>query len=363
MNREVMSTNRQGISIIGVGARTPLGLNAASSAAAVRAGISAMHEHPSMIDRYGDPMIVTADVELTLEVSGVDRYISLALTAAIEALAPLRRSICGASFPVNVLIALPEDRPGNPHNLANSFIQGFGARLEKEIKIQEITCNSKGNAGGLACFENALSLIENGKSEFCLVGGVDSYQEPEILQWLDSLEQLHSENTIWGFCPGEGAGFCLLTSHMLADRLNLNTLIDLQSASWAMESNCIKMETVCIGEGLSETFKKTLSGLPQGCRISHTICDMNGEPYRANEYGFSLLRTASRFEEDAGFQTPADCWGDMGAASGPLFAMLAAFSSKNGYAMGPLTFLWASSEGGMRASALLNKHKFIKGVY
>jgi 3-oxoacyl-[acyl-carrier-protein] synthase I len=356
-----MSADRPGIPIIGVGARTPLGLNAASSAAAVRAGISAMHEHPNMIDRYGDPMIVTADAELTTELSGVDRLITMAINPAIEALAPLRGRI-GPTASVNVMIALPEDRPGGPDNLANSFLQGFEALLGKEIKIKEITCNTNGNAEGLACFEKALSLINNGSSEFCLVGGVDSYLEPETLEWLDSLEQLHSEKTIWGFCPGEGAGFCLLTSHNLADKLGLRASIELQSASSAMEPNRIKTETVCIGEGLSATFKKTLSVLPRESSVSYTICDLNGEPYRANEYGFAMLRNAGRFEEDAGFQTPADCWGDLGAASGPLFAMLASFSVGKGFPAGPLTFLWASSEGGMRASALLKARDSIRGV-
>jgi 3-oxoacyl-[acyl-carrier-protein] synthase-1 len=346
------TTFSSNIPIIGTGARTPLGLDAPSTAAAVRAGMSAMHEHPFMIDRYGDPMIVTADADLTVELGGVDRLITLALTPAIEALEPLPRRI-RTTVSVSVLVALPEDRPGRPRDLENIFLQGFGACLEKEIKVQEITCQAMGNAGGLACLENAQSLISSGASEYCLVGGVDSYLEPETLEWLDSQEQLHSEGTIWGFCPGEGAGFCLLTSHRLADRLDLHPSIELLSASRAIEPNLIKTETVCIGEGLSEAFRKVLSFLPQGCRVSQAICDMNGEPYRANEYGFAMLRTATRFEEGAGFETPADCWGDVGAASGPLFAVLASFSATKGYSAGPFTFLWASSEGGIRASALL----------
>src|SRR5262249_36403739 len=119
------------------------------------------------------------------------------------------------------------------------------------------------------------------------------------------------------------------------------------------EPNRIKTETVCIGEGLSQAFKKTLTFLPNGSRVNHTICDMNGEPYRGNEYGFAVLRSPGKFADDADFQTPADCWGDVGAASGPLFAILAAFASQKQYSPGPLTFLWASSEGGLRASALL----------
>jgi 3-oxoacyl-[acyl-carrier-protein] synthase-1 len=51
--------------------------------------------------------------------------------------------------------------------------------------------------------------------------------------------------------------------------------------------------------------------------------------------------------------TPADCWGDIGAASGPLFANLAVAAGLRGYAKGPRTLIWASSERGDRAAAVV----------
>jgi 3-oxoacyl-[acyl-carrier-protein] synthase-1 len=121
-----------------------------------------------------------------------------------------------------------------------------------------------------------------------------------------------------------------------------------------VEANCIHTDTVCIGEGLSAAFQQALAGLPSGnARVDHTICDMNGEPYRGNEFGFARLRSSGRFAAGSEFDTPADCWGDVGAASGPLFAILAAFAARKRYAPGPLTLLWASSQGGGRAAALL----------
>ncbi len=49
------------VSIIGVGARTAVGLTAASTAAAVRAGIAGMAHHAFMVDKAGAPMVVCAD--------------------------------------------------------------------------------------------------------------------------------------------------------------------------------------------------------------------------------------------------------------------------------------------------------------
>jgi 3-oxoacyl-[acyl-carrier-protein] synthase-1 len=80
---------------------------------------------------------------------------------------------------------------------------------------------------------------------------------------------------------------------------------------------------------------------------------MNGEPYRADEYGFTVTRTRERFEAASEFVAPADCWGDVGAASGPLLAVLAVVAHAKRYARGGASLLWASSDSGERAAALL----------
>jgi 3-oxoacyl-[acyl-carrier-protein] synthase-1 len=311
-----------------------------------------MGNHPFMIDKMGNSMVVCADFTLPIELAMTDRFLELALNPACEALRGLLER-CQAPPRVSVLLALPEQRPGVPEYFQNSFAERLAFALGPEIHIQELRCYPLGHAGGLYCIEQAMSLLQSGKSQFCLVGGVDSYLEPQTLEWLDDLEQLHSESTIWGFCPGEGAGFCLLTSVEVATSFGLPTTIEFLSAASAKEANPIKTETVCIGQGLSEAFKKSLAYLPSDNQVHHTICDMNGEPYRGNEYGFAVLRSPGKFADDADFMTPADCWGDVGAASGPLFAILAAFAAKKEYAPGRNTFLWASSETGLRAGALL----------
>ena len=343
---------RRSIRIVGIGARTPVGLSAPAAAAAVRAGVASMADHPFMIDKAGAPMVVCMDPALSAELGVADRILELALSSAREALAPVLERV--RKLPrIRIILALPEDRPRKPDGLVNTFAERFISALGTDIPVHELTYHSLGHAGGLYCMEEALSFINGGQGDLCLVGGVDSYFDAETLEWLDNLDQLHSESTIWGFCPSEGAGFCLLASSEFASAHGLSAPIEVLAAASATEPNRINTETVCIGEGLSEAFKKTLVSLPLSQQINHTICDMTGEPYRGNEYGFAMLRSARKFADEADFHTPADCWGDMGAASGPLFAMLATLAAKKGYNPGPFTFLWASSPGGLRSAALL----------
>jgi 3-oxoacyl-[acyl-carrier-protein] synthase-1 len=203
--------------------------------------------------------------------------------------------------------------------------------------------------------EEACRMIQTGKADFCIAGGVDSYLDPDTIEWLDHEEQLMSGENRSAFPPGEASGFCLLTSNQLAQRYNLPILASIVSITTAHEENRIKTETICIGEGLSAAFRKVCAGLklPEE-KISTIYCDMNGERYRNEEFVFTALRMQSAFIDVHDFIHPADCWGDVGAASGPLFAALAIISAQRGYAKGSRTLLWTSSEGGERSAAILH---------
>jgi 3-oxoacyl-[acyl-carrier-protein] synthase-1 len=196
-------------------------------------------------------------------------------------------------------------------------------------------------------------MLAEGKAELVLAGGVDSYLNAETLNWLDEGEQLHSEGNIYGFCPGEAAGFVLMATPQTARRLGLPGLIGIVATASAIEANLLKTTDICIGEGLGQAFEVVAQALGQGHAATRVICDMNGERYRANEYGMAALRVPRLFHNAAAFDTPADCWGDVGAASGPLHMCLAIEAEARGYATGPLTLVWGSSESGQRSAALL----------
>ena len=97
------------ICIVGVGAVTAVGLTAPSAAAAVRAGIAGFGEHPFMVDRQGEPMIVAAVPNLGNDSSGGDRFGQRAL-ALHEALLPLEahRRDTGS---IAMFVGLPPQRP------------------------------------------------------------------------------------------------------------------------------------------------------------------------------------------------------------------------------------------------------------
>ncbi len=343
------------VCVVGYGARTPLGLNALSSSAAVRASIGAVREHPFFVDKAGDPISVAMDSVLSPDLGGVERFAALAEPAIKEALAPLVDSGIDRR-PIMLFLGLPELRPGLPADLERELTRQL--REMQDLPPLRVTTISNGHSAGLMALQHAWLEIQAGRSPFCLVGGVDTYLEGETLEWLDEGRRLMSAQNRAGFVPGEGAGFCVVASTSVARQHGLDILAWVLSVATTSEENTLRMDTVCIGKGLTAAIVQATAGLSLPSeRVDFTYCDLNGERYRNEELTFALLRTQAAFADAIDNLTPADCWGDMGAASGPLFAMLAVASGQRGYAKGPRLLMCTSSEGGARSAALLHLPK------
>jgi 3-oxoacyl-[acyl-carrier-protein] synthase I len=338
------------VSVVSWGARTPLGYTAPPSAAAVRAGIAGFQEHPYIVDSAGQPM-VTAHAPYVTAVKHRERLLELLVPAIEEALAPLqlKKSI---SHPIALSLALPPPRAGHP-----SFAAEISVLLRQQVKgLASVTCFEVGHAAGALALQHALQQMGASPSGLHLVAGVDSYIDADTLEWLESQEQLHNagpEGNPWGFIPGEAAGCLLLATGKAAEHYQMPSRCKLLSLGIGNEQNRIKTDTVCIGKGLSDAFAQTLEHLPKDCKVAQVICDQNGEAYRADEYGFTILRHGERFRAGSDFQAPADCWGDVGAASLPLFIILTAEARERAYSLGKHYLLWASSESGERGAVLV----------
>jgi 3-oxoacyl-[acyl-carrier-protein] synthase I len=345
--------NGQPTDIVAFGASTSVGRDAWSSAAAVRAGIRGFRQHPYMIDTGGEPVRAAIAPWLDVEFSGVERFEALLFPAIDEAMAPISEARTGP-LRIALLLALPSPRPGLPTDLQPALVKAL--RDSYPDIVSQVVVFPNGHAAGFLALDVAARELTQAGLDACIVAGVDSYLEPETLEWLEAQDQLHGAGPMqnpWGFVPGEGAGTVLLMRPGIAERLHLNPLARVLSVGTAFEPKRMKSDKVCIGEGLTQAFRSALTALPGDAKISDIYCDMNGEPYRADEYGFASLRTSEAFYGMSDFVAPADCWGDVAAAGAPLHVMLAVVASAKGYARGNVACVWASSEGGERSAALL----------
>lgn len=341
-----------GACLICWGASTAIGESAAATAAAVRAGVTGFVDHPQMFDMNRDPFVVAASPVMDFTTSLVDRMASLAETAAGETLGVLE-GVDGREREISVLLGLPERRAGQPEDMAGVLKTRLKNTLGANCGIRSFETLNNGHAAGMMAIGQAVTQVNQGDSGLFLVGGVDSYIDDETLGWLEDSDQLHNGTNPYGFTPGEAAGFALICSGDTARRLGLNPQVTLLGCATTTEKYLIKTDTVSTGEGMTAAYREVLSGLPgNDAQVDQIITDQNGEIYRANEYGFSLVRTNRHFVDGNDFLAPADCWGDVGAASGPLFLGLVAAAADKGYGKGPLSLLTTSAEGGQRSVAL-----------
>lgn len=335
-----------GIYVLSVGAQTPVGRSALRSAAAVRCGISAYREHPFMIDRHGEPMVVAMADWLPESMLPIDRMVSMTSAALLCAFEKSVPTIGTTSIPLMFSMSssrLPQEQARIA--VAQKIIielQKHGIEVRSQILAEE-------HAVGVLAVQHAISWLQKGISALVAVAGVDSHLDVEHLERLDYDGKLHSINNSWGFTPGEAAGAIVLTTGKLLNQTDAIPLARLAAVSTGCECKSLGTRTVCIGEGLTQAFRGCLS---EGDKVSHSYCDLNGETYRADEFGFAVCRTREGFHDAGRFTAPAECWGDIGAASVPLLVALATSAWSRGYAHGATVLCWSSSACSQMRGAL-----------
>jgi 3-oxoacyl-[acyl-carrier-protein] synthase-1 len=341
--------------IVGRGAVTALGYDAPTTAASVRANLSRFKES-RWVDKIGDPMLLSMAQFLDDDAIGIDRLLALATPAAIEATTPLSNRFADAlprRFPLLCGVSAPRPVSGPQPNVGGPLLARLATRLTF-IDVDRSRLLPFGHASALAAMAVASEWIARGTEEIVLVGGVDSYCDADTLEWLDITGRLHSDTNQDGFVPGEGAGFCLVMSESLADRLGLEALASVLSTATTKEPCPWTSEGVCIGQGLTDALHRALA-VPEGEAkpADWTICDLNGESFRSREWVYAYLRTGRKHRDPLEIWHPADCYGDVGAASGALLAGIAIQAWQRGYARGKQALVWTSSDDEHRAAALL----------
>ncbi len=329
--------------IVAMGARTPLGLRAATTVVAAYAGIVRLREHPYMRDKAGEPFMV--GMEPTIEASDRDaRIVALAEGALDEVLETLGPSLSTA---LPLYLGLPEYGPFFEERRA----QGIGRALAARCRAQVVTV-PEGNAAGLVAMEHAIAALAGRKHDLCLVGGVDSLVDADILEWLDDEERLLSTSNRWGFPPGEGAAMLAVCSPSFARANRLPTVAYIASLATSFEPNRMGTETVCTGEGLSQAIAQAAT---VGAPIGRQYCDIDGDRYREHEYGFAIQRLHPRtFKDGLDYLTLADRWGNVGAATAPLLAIVSIVSAQRKLRDDPWPMVWCGSENGRRGAMVLH---------
>ncbi|MCQ4167264.1 hypothetical protein [Tahibacter harae] len=305
--------------VAGAGATTSVGLDLASSAAAIRAAVDNFQE-TRFLDRFGEPLLGAA-MPLVLpgdadgsRTGGSERF-ALALTLAIEEC--LANAQVKLPLPASVpLLMLGDDTRSGPM-LETAYAMhrqcaGFFAQPER-LHMQAFT---GGESSCIAALEAARAFIGGG-APCVLIAGVDSWLNvPDVHSGLKH-DRLLSTAQSAGFIPGEAAAAILVQAETAASK---GAALLLRGLGMAEESATLLADEPCSGKGLAQAIQRALRDAGMQAHEMHArLTDAAGEEYFFDEAAYAWARVL-RQPLPPGYQylQPATRVGHVGAAFGPL---------------------------------------------
>lgn len=342
-------------------ALSPVGLDAETTGAALRAKVSRMAENelylpmPAGPEAPDDIPLTAASVpDLEMEVQGIERLLTLAL-GALRGLIDRAEMARSELSRTGLLVALPAaDAVTSAWDLGHAFLPDLLGRAGLlELEAERLAGSQGGNTAVFSLLHTAAAWLDAGSVDQCIVLAVDSYLDLERLHTLDLAYRLKSERGVDGFVPGEAAVALLLerivprapTRRPCLARLTLPVLAD--------EPRPLAGDKPSTGAGLVTALRGALRSLPEPNPQGWVLCDLNGESYRAFEWGLARVRLGSELASAIVLQHPADSIGDTGAACAGLLIVCATQAHERNYAPQPAALVWAASDAGARGAMLV----------
>jgi len=343
--------------ISGIGMVTPVGHDSIMAPASINAGISRFNEIPDFVTQKGATSVGSFVYGITDDRSGSDRLLSMAIPAAQEALFMAEEFYDDLNIADGILFLClsPKERPIY-EEFDQDDMKDF-LELAQIEKISSVEIVKEGHSAGVIALSKSMSLLMERKAKVCIIGGVDSLVEYPTLAWLEENRRLKTDDRPHGFIPGESAAFLVLELESTAKQRGAQILGQILNIGYSIEEANIFTDKPLYGTGLPKSINLALniSNLRID-EINGMICDLNGEYYRMKEWSLAQSRIIDGASPVPQLWHPAECIGDVGAASVVVFAAVAVVGINSGYFGGNNLLVWCSSDMGGRGSVILTSY-------
>jgi 3-oxoacyl-[acyl-carrier-protein] synthase-1 len=351
-----VSANAAAALITAIGMTTPVGLTAAQSCAAIRAGIAAMDDLDMTIETDGFDVVPVRGCAVPVVTEGylgLGRWTRLAVSALKDLMSASNLSVDDLASATLYLALPPAERGG----VDNRVQQLLGLRIAQWIGLRGLEGRVRSYptghaAAGHAC-RDAIAHLATGHAQRAIICAVDSLVEPETLEFFHSKRRLKTDDHIDGFIPGEAAACILIESASTARSRAARPLAALEAVALGQEPITIWSDQPSPATGLSDAVRGTLAQLGDA-RVPLVVSDLNGESYRAKEFGITAARALSAASGKWSLWHTADCIGDTGAASFAVSLCVAARALAKGVLQADRALILGSSDDGLRSVVSLH---------
>ncbi len=348
----------EGLVVTGIGMCTSVGNDAVQSASAVRAGLSrfALWEAMGVSFEEEIGILAAAMPEDFGDSPWAAKAIDLVPAPIHEALWNARLYDLSAvrsrnpRLRVGAYIATPyRDRPGVSDDVFRLFTVEARQHCIAPAHADAVQLFSCDHAAGITALAQAARELAEHKVDVAVVGGFDSLLHAEYLRWLWQAGRLKLPTRADGLIPGEAAAMVIVERAIDAQRRKVPALARLGLATLDRETIPIGCDHPIRSEAASRAVKAALAGAGAGPSVDQVYMDMSGERWRALEWALVETRCSAKLAKGWQLWHPADCLGDIGAATSLVHLALAVRGFARGYG-GRAVLLSAASHGGERAA-------------
>lgn len=210
----------------------------------------------------------------------------------------------------------------------------------------DVRFHYEGRLGLASAFEQASGQLTAGRLDFAIVGAIDSLLDGQRLYDLVTANKVKTVDRPLGLTPGEAACFVLLQNkqHTGGDHGGVDVL--LYPPGRVQPPQVGKPDLVPNGQTLSDVIDQALKDAQTDPEERGAIyTDLNGSEFRAKDFANALVRLSNRYRlTDWKLETPAESFGDTGAASGLLAICLSVRAFARNYHVGNKALVVLSSE-------------------
>jgi len=247
-----------------------------------------------------------------------------------------------------ILCVAETERPGRMAGLDDELFSQIQTELGVVFSPGSAIV-TQGRVGLAVALAQARMLMADVGVRRVLVAATDSLLSWPTLSCYEQHDRLLTDDNSNGFMPGEAAGALLLGKpEGRAGELLCSGI------GFGREPACIDDEEPLRAEGLAQAIKAALADA--GCQMHHMdfrITDNSGEQYYFKEASLALSRTLRVRKAEFDIWHPAECTGEIGAASGVVIVATALAACDKQYACGPNILVHLSNDAGQRAALCL----------